>query len=111
MLHLLVQLQQKLQLDHKTNITQICQKIELYGSPTTKGQMSRKSKHEEKCREAQRGGEVRRGTEKQSGQSHIYVWCIKICRDTSGVRDTSLRPAHPALGSSVRKLNPQNFWL
>ena len=30
------QLQKKLQLDYKTNITQKCQKIELYGSPTTK---------------------------------------------------------------------------
>ena len=36
MLCLLIQLQQKLQLDYKTNITQVCQKIELYGSPTTK---------------------------------------------------------------------------
>ena len=36
MLRLLTQLQQKLQVGYKTNITQIHQKIELYGSPTTK---------------------------------------------------------------------------
>ena len=30
------QLQQKLQLNYRTNIAQICQKIKLYGSPTTK---------------------------------------------------------------------------
>ena len=33
---LLIQLQKKLQLDLKTNITQHLQKIELYESPTTK---------------------------------------------------------------------------
>ena len=32
---LLTQLQQKLQLDYKTNITQKCQEIKLYGRPTT----------------------------------------------------------------------------
>ena len=37
MAHLLAQPQQKLQLDYKTRITQNCQKIELYGSPITKG--------------------------------------------------------------------------
>ena len=36
MLHLLAQLKKKLQLDHKTNITQNHQKIELYGSLTIK---------------------------------------------------------------------------
>ena len=34
--HVLAQPLQKLQLDYKTNITQNHQKIELYGSPTTK---------------------------------------------------------------------------
>ena len=36
MLHLHAQLQQKLQLDYKTNITPIYQKIKLYASLTTK---------------------------------------------------------------------------
>ena len=36
MARLLAQLEQKLQLDYKTNITQICQKTELYGNLTTK---------------------------------------------------------------------------
>ena len=33
----LIQLQQKLQLDYKTSITQNSQKTVLYGNPTTKG--------------------------------------------------------------------------
>ena len=36
MAQLLTPPQQKLQLNYKTTITQNCQKIELYGSPTTK---------------------------------------------------------------------------
>ena len=36
MLCLLTQLQKKLQLDYKTDTTQNCQKIELYGSLTAK---------------------------------------------------------------------------
>ena len=67
--HLLTKLQQKLQLDYKTSITQNCQKIELYGSPTTKhfkeatfiqmgGGMGR---------DAQRGGKAWKGAETQNG--------------------------------------------
>ena len=54
-------------------------------------------------------GEVRRGPEIGKGQYHIREWWIKIGRDTSGPRDPSHTPDHPAQGSSTRKINPHNF--
>ena len=66
MLHLCAQLQQKLQLDYKTNITQIHQKIEPYRSPTTKDlkkpHSSRQVGEEEMQRGVERCGEVWRGS-------------------------------------------------
>ena len=47
MAHLLAQPQQKLQLNYKTTITQNCQKIELYGSSTTKELKSHSFRHVE----------------------------------------------------------------
>ena len=54
---LLTQLQQKLQLDYKTNITQICQKIELYGILTAKDLKKTHSSRQVGRAEAQRGAE------------------------------------------------------
>ena len=72
MAHLLTQPKQKLQLNYKTIITQNHQKIEHYGSPTTRGlkevtfiQMGRRG----------RDGKM------QNGQSHTHVWWIKVERD------------------------------
>ena len=63
MVCLLAQLQKKLQLDYKTNITQKHHKIELKGSPTTKELKKPHSsrwvegaemcRHAERCRDAQ----------------------------------------------------------
>ena len=67
MLCLLVQPQKELQLDLKTNNTQNHQKIELYGSPTTKDlevifiQMGRRGRNAEMGREAQRCSVTQRG--------------------------------------------------
>ena len=73
---LLTQLQKKLQLNYKTESTQKCQKIELYGSPTTKE--LKKSHSSRWVGEAEtRGesdGEVQRGVKMWNQQSHIYVW-------------------------------------
>ena len=62
MLCLLVQPQRELQLNLKTNNTQNCQKIELYGSLTTKdlkqphsSRFGRKGRDAERNREAQKG--------------------------------------------------------
>ena len=43
--------------------------------------------------------------------SQAHVQWINIGRDTSGMRDPSPIPDHPAQGSSVRKMSPHNFWL
>ena len=51
--------QQKLQLDYKTNITQISQKIKLYGIPTSK---KLKKPH------SSRRGDTRRGAERWKGE-------------------------------------------
>ena len=83
-----------------------CQKVKLHGSLTTKylkkPHSSRQVGGEEMWRWAERWW---------NGQSHILVWWIKIRRDTSGVRDPSPRPDHTAQVSSIRKINPYNFWL
>ena len=72
MLRLLAQLQESLQLGYKTNITQICQKIELYGSPTSKDfkklHSSRQLGGLEMQRCTERHGQVERiGVEAQRG--------------------------------------------
>ena len=73
MLFLHGQLQQKLQLVYKTNITQIHQKIQLYGSQITK---DLKQPHLSRLvggAETQWHREVWRCTERQqNGQSHIH---------------------------------------
>ena len=66
--HLQAQLDQKLQLDYKTNISQICQKIELYGSPITK---DLKKPHSSR----RVGGlERQRGAEREEQQRSIDTW-------------------------------------
>ena len=54
MLHLLAQLQKKLQLNYKTNVTQNHQKMKLYGSPTTKHLKKPHSSREVRGTEMQR---------------------------------------------------------
>ena len=62
-----------------------------------------------------RGGDVEMhgvawsGAETQNELSHIHVWCIKIGKGASGVRDPSPTAGHVAQGSSARKLSPNNF--
>ena len=69
MLRFLVQPQKKkLQLDLKTNDTQNHQKIELYGSPTTK---DLKKPHSSR----QVGGEEKRGWVERRGGT---VWCREV---------------------------------
>ena len=58
-----------------------------------------------------RGRDAWKGTETRNGQSHIHVWWIKIRWDTSGARDPSPIPDHPAQRSHARKISPYNFWL
>ena len=78
----LQQLQQKVQLDYKTNITQIRQKIKLYGSLTTKNlkkpHLSRRVGWVEMRIGTERGMERQRGVETRNRQSYIHVWQIKI---------------------------------
>ena len=67
-------------------------------------------------REVERHTEARgcsSGTERwQNGWSHIFMWWIKMGRDTSEARDLSPKTDHPAAqGSNTRKIIPQNFWL
>ena len=116
---LLTQLEKKLQLDYKTNITQECQKIELYGSLTTKDlkkphsstqiggvetwRCTERHREVEICEEAWRCRVAWRGAEMWNKQSHIHVWWIKIRRNPSP------RAEHPAQGSSNKKLSPHNF--
>ena len=75
MLHLLAQLQE-LQLDYKTNITQIHHKIKMYGSPTTKDlkrpHSSRRVGRVEMCGEEWRSREEQRGMETQSGMERRW---------------------------------------
>ena len=68
MLFLLAQRQQKLQLEYKTNITQILQKIETYGSVTTK---DLKKPHSFRW-----AGEVRTQVQRAGGMGgfHLHVW-------------------------------------
>ena len=61
-------------------------------------------------RDAKTQGEVRRGAGRWRGMEMQNRW-VKIRRNTSGVRDPSPRPDHPAQGSSTRKISPHNFWL
>ena len=114
MLHLLAQLQKKLQLDLKTNNTENHQKTELYGNPTTKDlkkpHSSRQVGEAETQRLVERCGDA--------------VWCreavkwavphlcvTKLRRDASGSQDPSPWPDRSAQGSSNRNINPHNFWL
>ena len=91
--HLVVQSQQKLQLNYKTTITQNHQKIELYGSLTTK---ELKKSHSSK----QVGGVEMRRCGDMEQWSHTHVWWIKISY-ISGARDCSPTPDHPTYGSSA----------
>ena len=71
MLCLRAQLQQILQLDYKTNNAQIHQKIELYGSPTTK---DLKKPHLSRPQEGQRcRGTERRGEAVEWAVQHSHV--------------------------------------
>ena len=104
--HLLVQPQQKLQLDYKTNI-QNHQKIKLYGSLTTKAlkkpHSSRQVGGAETCREAWRP--------RDAEQMVPYPRVIDKNRVITRVRDPSPTPDHWAQGSSARKISSYNFWL
>ena len=104
MLHPLAQPQKELQLNLKTNTTQNCQKIELYGSLTTK---DLKKPHSSRRVGGQirgvgwRGKETWCGAERQqwwNGHewSHIHLYWIKSGRDNLGVSDPSPRPDHSA---------------
>ena len=70
MAHLLAQPQQKLQLNYKTTITQNHQKIELYGSLTTK---ELKKSHSSRGL----GGPETRRRGDEGGGAHTHVWWIK----------------------------------
>ena len=72
MAYLLAQPPQKLQLNYKTTITQNHQKIELYGSLTSK----------ELKRSHSFTGRRGKDPETQNRQSHTHVWWI-IARDPS----------------------------
>ena len=80
MAHLLAQPQQKLQLNCKTNVTQQCQKINLYGSLTTKElkkvtyiQMGRRGRDEEMQRGSQRRGDAEWGMDMEQAAPHPCV--------------------------------------
>ena len=73
MAHLLAEPQQKLQLDYKTTITQNHQKIELYGSSTTKELKKSYSSRWVGGEERQKCTERQRGTNMWNGQSHTNV--------------------------------------
>ena len=93
MLHLFVQqkLQPKLQASLKTYNTQNYQKIELYGSLTTK---DLKKSHSSRWVGVP---EMLRGVERwQNRWSHIHMWWIKIRRDTLEAKDPSPRSDHTA---------------
>ena len=96
----LTQLQKKLQVDYKTNISQKSQKIDLCGGLTTKDLKTLHSSRWVGGTEIQRHTQRCRDTE---GQSHTHVCWIKTRRNTSGVRYPNLRADHPAQGSSVIK--------
>ena len=71
MLHLHTELQQKLQLDCKTNITQIHQKIKLHGSLTIKDLRMPHSSREVQGMETQRRGEAQRSDGWAVPHSHV----------------------------------------
>ena len=89
MLHLLMQPWKKLKLHLKTGNTQKHQKIELYGSPTTKDLKKPHSSRLVGGAESQRFCE---DTVAAAEQSHIHVWWIEIGQDTLGVSNPSPRP-------------------
>ena len=86
-----------------TNITQIRQKIELYGSPTTKDLRKPHSSRWVGGVEWHGGGVAQTGMEMRNGLSHTHVQCIKIRRDTLGAGipalDQTTQPRVPATGS------------
>ena len=98
-----------------TNNTQNNQKIELYGSLTTKDlkkpHSSRQAGGARDRQEARRRSVVQRWQQGQKGQSNIYVWWVKIGKDTLGDSNPSPSPDCTAQGSSTRKINPHKFWL
>ncbi|KAF6095114.1 hypothetical protein HJG60_012086 [Phyllostomus discolor] len=117
MLPLFAQHKKELQLNIKTNNTQNCQKIELYGSLTTKDLKKSPSSRWVGGAEMEtrwRGEEVWREVVRQwwqwnaHGESLIHVWWIKICQDTLGVSDPSPRPDCIVQYSSTRKMNLHN---
>ena len=113
----LLEQQQKKLLDLKINNTRNRQKIELYGSLTTKdvkkSHLSRRVAGAE-MQNGQKGIETPCGVERwqrQNGWSYIHLWWIKIRRDTFGVNNPSLRLDHTAQDSRARKINPYNSCL
>ena len=106
--HLLVQPQQKTQLNCKTNITQNHQKIELYGSLKTKEikeqfiQTGRRGGDAETCRKALRcmekhSRQMRSPTSTCDGQK---------LRGIPREQGSQITPEHPAQPSSTRKISP-----
>ena len=110
---LLTQPQKTSQLDLKTSNTQNRQKIELFGSPTTKDL--------KKPQSSRQVGPVRDG----DGTGERRRW-VKRCRDSAAEQAAphsrvvdknqegylgSPRPDHTAQGSRALKINPHNFWL
>ena len=101
--------------DHniKTKNTQNCQKIELYGGPTTKDL--------KKPNSSKWVGGVE--TDSQDGEDVVWrqqraEWVVphshvvdKIRRETLGDSDPCPTPDCAAQGSSTRKMKPHNFWL
>ena len=86
----------------KTKNNQNCQKIELYGSPTTK---ELKKKHSSRlvggAEIGSRGEEAsQQGCSWQNGQSHNCVWITR--KDNWGARQT-MQPRFPAGGNKASK--------
>ena len=100
----------KLQLDYKTNITQNCQKIELYISPKTTDLKKPHSSRWAGGAETQREVKICGGAaELEVPHPHVVD---KNQEESSGARDPNSKSGHPAAqGSSTRKVNPHNIWL
>ena len=91
----------------KTKNTKNCQKIKLYGGPTTKD--LKKPHLSRQIGGAETGNHVSKDTvwlERAVPHSHVVD---KIGRDILGAGDPSPRSDGAAQGSTARKIKPHNF--
>ena len=99
----------------KTKNNQNCQKIERYGSLTTKELKKKQSSRQVRGAEL---GSLGREDVQQGGssgwrnrQSCIYMWQMKTGRDNWGASNPSPRPDCTAQGSNTGKIKPHNLCL